>query len=151
MENEQNEIRRIQERNQVLKTLGQEDIFSFLERKKKAVVDGFDDAFKLSLFIKLFEEKLKTIKSEVLEQVIYETETSVEWQGYKFEQTSGGRYNYSKNKEWNELKSQIKNIEIDMQNAYKSDHAYINEETGEVIMPAVFMPNKTSIKITKIK
>jgi len=99
----------------------------------------------------MIEDEIKKIKSEILEQAIEETMQAVEFNGYRFENTASGRYDYSNNIEWKQLNDAKKQLETDMKLASKSKNNYINEETGEIIQPAVYKPNKTSVKITKIK
>jgi len=151
MENLQEETRLQIERNKVLKTICKNDIFSFLEHQKNQVIEGFEDGYKLALFLKLMEEKIKKIKSEIMQDVITETLEPKKYQGYEIANTSGGRYSYDNNQEWCKLNDAKKQLEQDMQKAAKSDHSYINEETGEIIQAAIYKPNKTSYKILKIK
>jgi len=127
------------------------DIIKTLQAKKNDVLNGNEDAYKVMLLAKKIEDEIKKIKSEILEQAIEETMQTVEFNGYKFENTASGRYDYSNNIEWKQLNEAKKQLEEDMKLASKSKNSYINEETGEIIQPAVYKPNKTSVKITKIK
>jgi len=150
MENEQNEIRRSTERNSVLSTLGTIDILNLLERKKNDVLDGNEDGYKVMLMIKKIDEYLKKVKSDILDVAVSETSDKIEWNGFCFENTASGRYDYTVNQEWVKLNTQRKQLEKDMQMACKSNNSYINEETGEIIQAAIFKANKTSVKITKL-
>ena len=127
------------------------DIIKTLQAKKNDVLNGNEDAYKVMLLAKRIEDEIKKIKSEILEQAIEETMQAVEFNGYRFENTASGRYDYSNNIEWKQLNDAKKQLETDMKLASKSKNNYINEETGEIIQPAVYKPNKTSVKITKIK
>ena len=127
------------------------DIIKVLQAKKNDVLNGNEDAYKVMLLAKRIEDEIKKIKSEILEQAIEETMQAVEFNGYRFENTASGRYDYSNNIEWKQLNDAKKQLETDMKLASKSKNNYINEETGEIIQPAVYKPNKTSVKITKIK
>ena len=150
MENELNEIRQQQEKNKQLTTITSDNILTLLEQRKTAVLEGFEDGFKLALFIKLFEEKLKKIKTEIQETAVSETIEKIEWSGYRFENTQSGRYNYSNFGKWNDLNDAKKQLETDMKAASKSKNTIVDKE-GEIIEPAIYKANKTSIKITKIK
>lgn len=145
------EIRELEEQNKGLERVTTDNIGSLLDRKKTDVLEGNDDAYKLMLFIKKLEEKLKSVKNDILEVAVDETTDKIEWNGYRFENTSSGRYNYDHCLEWTELKERMKTIEKNMQIVYKSGNAMFDNETGEEVQPAEFKPSKKSVKITKYK
>ncbi len=125
------------------------DFETQLKEKADRIINGYESAVKSAVFIKKAEDAIKVFKEKIKEYVIDEIENGETLDGYKLEVTSGGRYNYSSNPDYVELKNKLEEIEKDMQVAYKSGKSLINEETGEIIPPAKFIPNKKSYKIIK--
>lgn len=125
-------------------------VFDFLSNQVKRVQDGLEDGYKVAAFLKQFEDVIKTAKELVKSQVLKELKDgTVSFEGFEIAQTGGGKYDYSKNKEWNKLKAQIKDIEDDMKIAYKSEKELLDPKTGEIIEAAIYNHNKSSYKITK--
>lgn len=152
MENEQNELRRTEERNKILKTLGQEDIFNFLERKKKAVNEGCSKGYLLYKFMSDLEKTAKSIKDEIFETVKDELKDEIVENGLIFKVMGGsGRYDFSESSDWNNLKEKMKLIEEKMKISYKTGASIINEDTGEIYESAIFKPYREKISITKNK
>lgn len=59
----------------------------------------------------------------------------------------GGHYDYTKVPGWKQANDKTTMIEKQAQLAYKAGGPVVDEETGEVIQPAKFIPNKKSIAI----
>ena len=127
------------------------DIISFLNKKKTEVIEGYEDGYKVLAMIKLLETEIEAIKKELQPIAVNELSEPILWQGFKFEQTASGRYDYSHSLEWNELNEQRKKLEKDMQIVWKTGNAMFDNQTGLEIQPAVYKPNTVSIKITKTK
>lgn len=60
---------------------------------------------------------------------------------------SGGRYIYKDVPGWKAMKDKLTLMEKSAQLAYKAGGECIDEETGEVIVPAQYIPNKESITV----
>jgi len=60
---------------------------------------------------------------------------------------SGGRYIYKDVPGWKAMKDKLTLMEKSAQLAYKAGGECIDEETGEVIVPAIYVPNKESITV----
>lgn len=114
------------------------------------VIDGFEKAVKLASLIQQKEKELKILKDKIKPFVLEEIENGEHLDGYRLETVQSGRYDYSRNEEWLILKNRMKEIEKDMQIAYKSKGTYISED-GEVIEPAIYKSNQKSYKIIKNK
>lgn len=128
-----------------------DSLMSYLNARKNAVIDGYEDAHILAIQLKNFEEAISVIKEQIKETILSELSQPIEMNGFRIEETQSGRYDYSDSLEWQTLEQKKKQLEKDMQAAYKSNHAYINEETGEIIQAAKFKPYSPSYKITKLK
>ncbi len=126
------------------------DFETQLKEKADRIINGYESAVKSAVFIKKAEDAIKVFKEKIKEYVIDEIENGENTvDNVRLEVTSSGRYDYSSNPDYVELKNKLKEIEKDMQHAYKSGKSLINEETGEIIPPAKFIPNKKSYKIIK--
>ena len=62
-----------------------------------------------------------------------------------------GRYDYSGSSVWSSKKQSLSELEEKMKHAAKAGGTVIDESTGEVIEPAIYMANKESLKFTKLK
>lgn len=124
------------------------------------VEDGRVGAIRAYLTIKQYLDDLtksvEVIKAAAVDEfhaVHGGRETQVN--GYLITKHEGGSYDYSTNPEWVNLKSKLDAIQKEMQAAYKammqSGSPMVDEDTGEVIAPAIYKPNKASIAIKQAK
>jgi hypothetical protein len=109
---------------------------------------------------KLYLNKLKDVISEcesLIEETILAEADKYKGQtvwGHKVEVTNGGRYNYDAIPQYQELKSQLKEIEKKSQMAYKmwtQGAQMLDPETGEIMPPANYVPTKSYVKLQKEK
>ena len=144
------EMREIEQANITTVPISIEKIFDFLEAEKNKVVDGYTDGYKLAILLDILNDKLMEIKTTISQIVIREVENPIKYNGFKIEQSSGGRYDYTTNEYWISLNKEIKEIEKKMQLASKVN-GEIADENGEIITSAIFKQNKISYKISKTK
>lgn len=145
-----NETRELEQANITAVPISKDKIFDFLEIEKNKVINGYADGYKLAILLDVLTDKLTEIKTAISEIVISEVQQPVNYNGFRIEQSAGGRYDYSNNEYWNLLNSQIKGIEKSMQLASKVN-GEIADENGEIIIQAIYKKNKTSFKISKTK
>lgn len=98
-------------------------------------------------------EQLRDLAIDEAEKVKGES-----YKGYKVELKQGGRYDYSHISKISDLKQEMKPLEQSIkelqkvaQTAFKIGHTMVDDETGEVIEPAKYIPYATSIVLTKEK
>jgi hypothetical protein len=114
------------------------------------VLDGEKDALKLFLDLKTISEICESAKSQILEIAIKEIPEDVktyEKFGAKFSRTQSGRYDYSEIPQIQKLEIESKRLQKLSQAAYKLHTEIPDPETGEMIPPANYNPNKISISI----
>lgn len=123
-------------------------IFGHLMSKKNLVLDGYEEATKLALYLKKLEHAIEFIKEEIKEDVLADLIQPVQIDGYEIKETAGGKYDYSKNPEVVFLENKLKGIKEDMKKASKLD--VLMDEKGRKVIPGIFKPNKRSYKIEKL-
>ena len=117
-------------------------------------IEGEEQEQKVLLQLKDIEDCLKSSLEQVKSIVLEKQTGPVDLEGYKISIHQGGRYSYKHIDAWQNLNSQLKQIEKEAQTLYKvsaSNEEWINGVTGEIKMVAEYMPNKPSIKIEKLK
>lgn len=129
-----------------------------LRQIELTVKDGWVDALKAYLVLYNLEKEAARLKSEILELAVSEVseyEKGREIDGFKLEKiNSAGRWNYSKVKEWNDKKESLKEYEKKLQSSFRAWEKGIemfDNETGEKVPPAAYIPGKETIKVTKLK
>jgi hypothetical protein len=106
---------------------------AFIELKKQA------DAMNLVL------EALKDLATEEFYQEWGGKEQSIA--GATVSSHAGGRYSYDNDATWMRLDSARKDREALMKDALKSEGEVVDPETGEIIPPAKYLPNREGISI----
>ena len=125
-----------------------------LQLRAANVVEGNETGLKLLAEIKRVEAELDRLKTEIMPVCLNEIEKcitpqvrSFENYGANFSLSAGGRYDYSNYATHKEYSERLKKVESQMQSAYKNGSTIIDTETGEIIPPADYKPNKPSITI----
>lgn len=112
------------------------------------------------LEFKLYLNRLKDVITEceeMVDEVVLTEGEKYKGQvihGYRVEISSSGRYKYDHIPEIVELKKRLKFLEQLHQSAYKfhtQGTCILDDETGETITPAEFVPSKTYVKLQKEK
>ena len=131
------------------------EYLSELKELAQNAINGETSALKAFTIVSACEKELSEIKANLLESAISDFEKygakSVKEFGFEISKSASGRYNYTNSSDWNRLKTQMQELETKMQAACKNNATIINNETGEIIEPAIFMPNKESLTIKKAK
>jgi hypothetical protein len=124
-------------------------------KKKEQVLNGNYNPLQLMKELTELEKAIKEAKSEIMEEAINEFDKhgakTIKEYGYEISSTQSGRYDYSNNPDWNSLNNDRKELETKMQAAYKANGSVIDEETGELIEPALYKSNKASLRFKKLK
>lgn len=151
MEEQLNEIRQKEEMKKNEVSITYDRIIGYLQKRTEKVVEGFNKGYELALLIKNLETELTMMKGQIKETVLIEIDKSYKWNGFKFEPTGGGKYEYKHDDTWVKLKKQLDEHQKIMQMSYKTGKSIIDEQTGEVYDSAIYKPNKSSYKISKTK
>ena len=124
-------------------------------KKKEQVLNGEYNALELYSELSDLEKAIKAAKDEILEDAITEFEKhgakSVKEYGFEISATQSGRYDYSSNQTYMQLKNQMKDIEDKMKAAYSTQSTILDDNTGEVYEPASYKASKVSLKFKKLK
>lgn len=120
--------------------LNKSAIESLSERIVSSVVEGSENSgdlyIKLDFLKKSIDKSLKTIKEDaVVELSKYDKGQTV--MGVEINVTSKASYKYDNNPEWVAKKAELKKIEEQMKMVNKDGVTIVNEETGEVVPPAI--------------
>jgi hypothetical protein len=125
-----------------------------LQLRADQVVDGYEPGLKLLAELNRLKKEVERLEKEILPTCLNELEKcitpqvrSFENYGANFSLSAGGRYDYSNYPTHKDYQNRLKSIETKMQAAYKAGATVIDDETGEIIPPADYKPNKPSITI----
>lgn len=111
------------------------------------------------------DKKAKGILDQVRDLAISEAEqyNGQEFMGYKIQVKTSGRWDYSSCSQVTELKEELADLSKDLKDRIKdaeqlaqslsrnASAGMVDEDTGQVMEPARFIPNATSITLTKSK
>jgi flagellar biosynthesis/type III secretory pathway chaperone len=125
-----------------------------IEEIKQKALNGEISPIQLLSKLSELEKAVKEAKDEIMEDAISEFEKygakSIREYGFEISIAQSGRYDYSDNADWNKKQSEIKEIERRMQAAYKANGSILDENTGEIIEPAIYKSNKPGLKFKKL-
>jgi hypothetical protein len=139
------------------KLLNAQSILSELDGMSRDVVIGASNPMDLLIVLKKIEQKIDEIKLVNGDDFIKEATkfNKSSYMGYKVEvRSGGGRYKYDHIPEFNILNEQLKTIQERSKQAYKialSNGTMMVTEDGEQITPALFVPSKDAITLSKEK
>ena len=126
-----------------------------IEHLKRQVLDGDISPLKFYSMLQDLEKAIKEAKEEILDSAITEFErygtSKIKEYGFEISLTKSDRYDYSGSSVWTSKKESLSEIEEKMKHAAKAGGTVIDESTGEVIEPAIYLANKESLKFTKLK
>jgi hypothetical protein len=117
-----------------------------------SVVAGNAPALQSYIEVKKYAEDLATYVEALKDLAAQEHQAlwggkEVVIDGATVSRHSGGRYVYDGVPGWKETKDKLTLIEKSAQLAYKAGGSVVDEESGEIIPPAKYVPNKESITI----
>jgi len=125
-----------------------------LELKRKLVEDGEYCPLKFYSELSELEKLIKEAKEEIIESALKEFDrhgtTKVNLHGFEITLSKTGRYDYSQSSTWEQKNNSLKELEKKMQFAFKAGGTVVDENTGEVIDPAIYLPNRETLKFKKL-
>jgi len=124
----------------------------------ETVKHGNADPIEFAIRLKFIKECLDASMALIQDDLIKAIGNGTTLYGAKLKVAEKGtKYDYSNNEQWIELENQIKPlrdkqkvIEEQMKSASKNGKSFVDEETGEIIRPAI-KKSTTSIEITLSK
>lgn len=132
-------------------------VFDEIDQRKNAALEGEINELISYMEIHRIEEYAKKAKEEIRDAALQTLENryngKAEEEGFIFEKTQSGRYDYSQIPEWTVEQEKIKAIEKRAQDAYKQaiNNVLMADDDGCQIMAAIYKPNTPSIKLTAKK
>ena len=128
-----------------------------INERKNAALEG--EVNELVAYAELYrikefaENAILEIKESALTTLENRYGGKAEEEGFKFEKTAGGRYDYSEIQDWKTAKEKLSGIEKNAQDAYKQavKGSILYDADGIQIEAANYKPNAFSIKLTAIK
>jgi len=123
-----------------IKGLSKTEINALSTRIVDSVAQGVENAgelyVKLDFLKKTIDKSIKEIKSEAVEELSkYDKGQSL--MGVEITIANKASYSYKHNPEWVAKKAELTAIENEMKMAAKSINSILNEDTGEIIPPAI--------------
>lgn len=133
-----------------------EAIFEQVQAISQSVGDGFESPLKAYIELKNLEELCKQLKDEIQADALNEANAfkGQVYHGYQIDvREVGGRYSYDHIEEIVALKEKIKELEKASQMSWKMSNSgsiMMNEQTGEVTLPAHYKGGSTAIILKAI-
>lgn len=123
-----------------------------IKEKLYSVLDGNEPALKTYVEFKRMETDLKEAMEAIKDQALEEAKKhgkNFELEGVHIEvRNTAGKWIYKHVPEWNELSSKMESLEDQLKHSYKAKATLVNEETGEVILPAQYVEGKETLFIS---
>lgn len=132
-------------------------VFDEIDQRRNAALEGEVNELISYMELQRIEEYAKKAKEEIRDAALQTLENryngKAEEEGFIFEKTQSGRYDYSQISEWVAEQEKIKAIEKRAQDAYKQavNNVLMVDDDGCQIIAAIYKPNTPSIKLTAKK
>lgn len=136
--------------------VNESQIIGFLKIMQQRLKEGDMLPYKALAILKRIEQYFDVameIGKELVKKEIAENNSKLEIEGFRFSFSSGGRWDYSKVKEWNLLNSQKTALENKLKSFAKLKESnpeieLVDESTGEIMsdLPE-YKPNEQGVKI----